>query len=243
MFEDSPLGLDKWLPAVWLIVNAKNGISSCEIGRALKVTQKTAWFMLHRIRLAMQNGSFVKMTGTVEVDETYIGGKAANMHKDKRAVRIKGRGMTGKDVVMGLLERGGDKGKSFPRAPQGSEIRRQGQLARRDSPERGSGFQRLHGLHCPPTALWMRSTFTRPLTTPWSTSARASTRTAWKTSGRCSSARSKGTYVSVNAEHLSRYSGRAIVPVQRAQGQRSRPVPESDCWHRWPPPHLRCAYR
>ena len=91
VFEDSPLGLDKWLPAVWLIVNAKNDISSCEIGRAMKVTQKTAWFMLHRIRLALQNGSFVKMTGTVEVDETYIGGEAANMHAHKRAKRIKGQ--------------------------------------------------------------------------------------------------------------------------------------------------------
>ena len=112
VFEDSPLGLDKWLPAVWLIVNAKNGVSSCKIGRALGVTQKTAWFMLHRIRLAMQNGSFVKMEGTVEVDETYIGGKAANMHKHKWEARIKGRGTTGKDIVMGILQRGAKKGKS-----------------------------------------------------------------------------------------------------------------------------------
>src|SRR5882757_5758360 len=76
IFEDSPLGLDKWLPCVWLIANAKNGISSWEIHRALGVTQKTAWFMLHRVRLALQSGSIVKIGGHVEVEETFIGGKA-----------------------------------------------------------------------------------------------------------------------------------------------------------------------
>jgi transposase-like protein len=81
IFEDSPIGLDKWLTAVWLITNAKNGISSYEIHRAIGVTQKTAWFMLHRIRLAMQNGSFEKLSSEVEADETFIGGKARNMHK------------------------------------------------------------------------------------------------------------------------------------------------------------------
>ncbi|MCX6900693.1 MAG: IS1595 family transposase [Verrucomicrobia bacterium] len=109
IFEDSPLGLDKWLPAFWMIVNAKNGISSCELGRALGVTQKTAWFMLHRIRLAIQSGSICRFAGNVEVDETYIGGKARNMHVGKwKAI---GRGMVNKTPVMGLLERG-SKGKS-----------------------------------------------------------------------------------------------------------------------------------
>ena len=74
IFEDSPLGLDKWLPATWMIVNAKNGVSSCELARSLGVTQKTGWFMLHRIRLAMQDGSIEKMKGRVEADETFIGG-------------------------------------------------------------------------------------------------------------------------------------------------------------------------
>src|SRR5438105_7726964 len=74
IFEDSPLGLDKWLPATWMIVNAKNGTSSCELARSLGVTQKTAWFMLHRIRLAMQDGSIVKMKGRIEADESFIGG-------------------------------------------------------------------------------------------------------------------------------------------------------------------------
>ncbi len=105
IFEDSPLGLDKWLIAVWLITNAKNGISSYEIHRALGVTQKTAWFMLHRIRLAMQNGSMI-LSGDVEADESYIGGKARNMHKGKRG-KVGTGGSTGKVAVMGMLERGG----------------------------------------------------------------------------------------------------------------------------------------
>jgi len=107
IFEDSPLGLDKWLIAVWLITNAKNGISSCELARSLEVTQKTAWFMLHRIRLAMLNGSMDKLADDVEADETYIGGKARNMHKVKRAEKITGTGGAGKAIVMGMLERGG----------------------------------------------------------------------------------------------------------------------------------------
>ncbi|MGA2786846.1 MAG: IS1595 family transposase [Verrucomicrobiota bacterium] len=107
IFEDSPLGLDKWLPAFWMIVNAKNGISSCELARALGVTQKTAWFMLHRIRLAMQNGSMEKLSGEVEADETYIGGKVRNMHPDRKRKRGRGTGRVGKAIVMGILERKG----------------------------------------------------------------------------------------------------------------------------------------
>lgn len=107
IFEDSPLGLDKWLPAVWLIANSKNGISSHELGRALGVTQKSAWFMLHRIRLAMQTRSFEKFGGKVEVDETYIGGKARNMHKGVRKQKITGTGGANKAKVLGMVERGG----------------------------------------------------------------------------------------------------------------------------------------
>ena len=109
IFEDSALGFDKWLPAFWMIVNAKNGISSCELSRALGVTQKTAWFMLHRIRLAIQNGDFSKLSGEVEADETYIGGKARSMNAKQRG-RIgseMGTGGLGKQIVMGLLERKG----------------------------------------------------------------------------------------------------------------------------------------
>ena len=105
IFEDSPLGLDKWLPAIWMLTNSKNGISSYEIARALGISQKSAWFMLHRIRLAMQTGSFQKFSGQVEADETFIGGKARFMHKDRRAVRITGTGGKDKTAVMGLLER------------------------------------------------------------------------------------------------------------------------------------------
>jgi transposase-like protein len=115
VFEDSPIALEKWLPAVWLVVNCKNGVSSWEIHRALGVTQKTAWFMLHRIRLAMQSGNgFAKIGGPgseVEVDETYIGGKARNMHKGKRQRLTREQGMQGgrgKTVVIGALERGGN---------------------------------------------------------------------------------------------------------------------------------------
>lgn len=114
IMEDSPLGLDKWLMAMWLLANCKNGISSYEIHRAMKVTQKTAWFLLSRIRLGMQDeltgGS---LGGEVEVDETYIGGKARNMHKSKKLRLNKAmggsglQGGTGKAVVMGIVERGG----------------------------------------------------------------------------------------------------------------------------------------
>lgn len=107
VLEGSNIRLDKWICAIWLIVNAKNGISSYEIHRSIGVTQKTAWFMLHRIRASMKTGSFEKLSGNVEVDETFIGGKAKNMHKAKREAIIQGRGSVGKTAVMGLLERKG----------------------------------------------------------------------------------------------------------------------------------------
>jgi transposase-like protein len=115
IFEDSPLGLDKWLVALWMLVNCKNGISSYEVSRALGVTQKSAWFMLHRLRLALQSGSISKLGSTggeVEVDETYVGGRAKNMHRDRRlrlaqirSQRIRGNVKMEKAVVMGILDR------------------------------------------------------------------------------------------------------------------------------------------
>jgi transposase-like protein len=111
IFEDSPLPLDKWLCAMWMLANCKNGISSYEVARDLGITQKSAWFMLQRLRVSMQNGTFRKLEGVVEVDETYIGGKARNMHASKRKKMGITRGRSannGKTVVFGLLERHGD---------------------------------------------------------------------------------------------------------------------------------------
>jgi len=112
IFEDSPLGLDKWIAAVWMICNCKNGISSYELHRALGITQKSAWFMLHRIREAMKDGSLIKFggsdSGPVEVDETYVGGRIRNMHRSR--VREKYRGLpvqatSAKAIVMGMRDR------------------------------------------------------------------------------------------------------------------------------------------
>ena len=110
IFEDSPIGLDKWLTAMWMVANCKNGVSSWEIHRSLGITQKSAWFMLHRIRLALQDDfSGGMLSGEVEVDESFIGGKARNMHRSRlRKLALRpGRGNTATTAVMGMLERGG----------------------------------------------------------------------------------------------------------------------------------------
>ena len=105
--EDSPIGLDKWLPEIWMVANCKNGISSYEMARALGITQKSAWFMDHRIRFAQKTGSFIKTTGgEFEADESFVGGLSKNMHKDRRERVIgKARGHSGKEAVMGILRR------------------------------------------------------------------------------------------------------------------------------------------
>jgi transposase-like protein len=109
VFEDSPLGLEKWLPAVWMVANSKNGISSYELHRALGVTQKTAWFMLHRIRKAMEHGSLLKMGGSqggpVEVDETFVGPKPQKMHRERRMRMQTAERANQKAAVMGMLDR------------------------------------------------------------------------------------------------------------------------------------------
>ena len=108
IFEDSPIPLDKWLAAIWLIANSKNGISSHELGRSVGLTQKSAWFVLHRVRLAMRTGSFAKFSGEIEVDETFVGGLAKNMHRDVRKRKITGTGGKDKTAVIGIRKRGGD---------------------------------------------------------------------------------------------------------------------------------------
>jgi hypothetical protein len=139
IFEDSPIGLDKWFAAIWMVANCKNGISSYEVHRSLGVTQKSAWFMLHRIRLAMQTGSFVKMEGETEADETFVGGLAKFMHKQRRKAAVTGTGGSGKTVVLGILERKGKKTKSRVRARVIPNTRR-GTLQKeiRDSVVKGS---------------------------------------------------------------------------------------------------------
>jgi hypothetical protein len=145
VMEDSPIGLDKWLTAMWQIVNSKNGISSCEVHRAIGITQKSAWFLDHRIRFALGMDSGDKLSGHVEADETFIGGKARNMHKDKRAEKITGTGTKDKTAVMGILERGKDGKASTVRASD-SEPEEKGSPGR--SPRARSGGRRaIH--RCP----------------------------------------------------------------------------------------------
>jgi transposase-like protein len=162
IFEDSPLGLDKWLPAVWLIANSKNGISSHELGRALGITQKSAWFMLHRIRLAMQTGTFSRLSGEVEVDETGIGQKARNMHPPVRARKISGRGPKDKTTVVGAIQRGGEVRATVvqnrKRPTLDATSRATSSTARRSTPTRSR-----------PTVLSARVSPTRPSITPSST--------------------------------------------------------------------------
>lgn len=108
IFEDSPLPLSSWFVAVWCITNAKNGISSCELARALDIQQRSAWHMLHRVRLAMRAKSFRQISGTVESDESFFGGTAKFMHAKRKEKLIEGRGPVGKTIAHGLLERGGE---------------------------------------------------------------------------------------------------------------------------------------
>ena len=107
IFEDSAITLDKWLIAMWLIVNAKNGISSYELHRAIGITQKSAWFVLHRIRTAMQVGSIERLSGEIEVDETFVGGLGKNMHRSKRKELNIKPGGSSKTAVMGMVQRRG----------------------------------------------------------------------------------------------------------------------------------------
>lgn len=109
IFHDSPLGLDKWMVAMWMLANCRNGVSSYEIARTIGITQKSAWHMMHRIREAMADRTATKIgrVGLVEVDETFVGGKVKNMHKSRRVRGLNYSAGNGKAIVMGMLERGG----------------------------------------------------------------------------------------------------------------------------------------
>jgi transposase-like protein len=109
IFHDSPLGLDKWMVAMWMLANCRNGVSSCEIARTLGITQKSAWHMLHRIRKAMTDKSGTQLggNGPVEIDETFVGGKVKNMHKSRKVKGLNYQAGNGKAIVLGMLERGG----------------------------------------------------------------------------------------------------------------------------------------
>src|ERR1017187_2388203 len=109
ILHDSPLGLDKWMVAMWMLANCRNGVSSCEVARTIGITQKSAWHMMHRIRKAMRDTTGDKLggIGPIEIDETFIGGKVTNMHKSKRVKGLSYAGGNAKTVVLGMLERGG----------------------------------------------------------------------------------------------------------------------------------------
>ena len=203
IFEDSPIKLGKWWSAIWLISNAKNGISSCEIHRALGVTQKTGWFMLQRIRLALQSGTVMKMRGTVEADETYIGGKAANMHKHVREARIKGRGTVGKEIVFGLLERGERKKASRVHAKVIKTAERavlHGEI--KEKVEAGSNvFTDCLPAYCPMDEAYIHATVDHAVEYVRDNIHTNGLENFWALLKRTL----KGTYVSVNAEHLFRY--------------------------------------
>jgi transposase-like protein len=198
VLEDSPLGLDKWLTGIWLIANCRNGISSYEIHRALGICQKSAWFLLHRIRYAMKTGSLSKLSGMLESDETFIGGEAKNMHASKRAKRIKRGGSVGKAVVWGVVKRGGEvranvvpdtKGYTLQEevvsnVEAGSEV-----ITDASHAYRGLATEYDHKIINHQVAYVEGSVHTNTIENYWSLLKRAI----------------KGTYICVNPDHLGRY--------------------------------------
>ena len=174
--EDGPIGLCKWLPAVWLIVNAKSGISSYRVARVSGVTQKTARLMLRRVHLAIQDEDDGKLHGEVEIDETYIGGLARSMHKGRRAAKIIGTGGAGETAAMGLLQR-----EVQVRTEVAPNVRRgtlQPGVRRHVAPGRRSSV-----MPCTHTKAWMTPSFTRSPTTPRLTSGAGFIPTASRATG------------------------------------------------------------
>ncbi len=228
IFEDSPIGLDKWLPAVWMIVNDKNGISSYELARALGVTQKTGWFMLHRIRLAMQRNSFTKLSGDVEADETFIGGKARFTPAGKRREKIKGRGPMGKAVVMGPLERHGEVRVSVIGGRRKDHIQAEvrkhvepGTALYTDELQSYAGLlsEYAHKVINHAETYVKGNVHTNGMENFWSLLKRAI----------------KGTYVSVEPFHLFRYLDETGASLQRAQAGRCGAIPLRAAYHRRTP--------
>jgi transposase-like protein len=198
IFEDSALSLDKWLCAIWMIANAKNGVSSYEVHRSIGVTQKTGWFMLQRIRLAMKTGTFEKMSGEIEVDETLIGGLAKNMHKARNKRRGRGTGGVGKEIVMGLLERDGKvKAMHIPnvqRETLQSEIRENVEPGSNIFTDQWVGYKGLKKEYVHKVINHMRAYVRGNVHTN-------TIENFWSLLKRCV----KGTYVSVEPAHLKRY--------------------------------------
>ena len=173
IFEESAIPLEKWLPAVWLLVTCKNGISSYEVHRDLGISQKSAWHLMHRIRFALHAGSFEKMlSGHVEADETFIGGKARNMHVAQRRRRITGTGTKDKRNAAARFVP-----LWFPIAKRKpSRLRLQSTWKR---------APRCIPISCCRTRVLKGDTLTRSWTTPWSTLMATHIQTRWKTFGRC----------------------------------------------------------
>lgn len=199
IFEDSALGLDKWLAAIWLIANAKNGISSYELSRSLGITQKSAWFVLHRIRLAMEQGSFGKLSGVVEADESYIGGLPQNMHyKARKARGVNRANRTHKIGVLGMLER---KGRVRAQVIQRTRKRDIIPLIQ-DNVEANanlitdqlSAYEDLH-------KEYIHQTINHSVAYVWGRVHTNSIENFWSLLKRTI----KGTYVSIQAEHLQKY--------------------------------------
>ena len=204
VFEDSPIPLDKWLVAVWLVVNCKNGISSYEIMRDLKVTQKTAWFMLHRIRLALRDCNWSKMGGgdggPVEVDETEIAPDTRKMHSDRRRKRQTEDYWKNKPIVMGMLDRDARKvrAKMIPNVKRETLQREIFQAIEDGSTiytDQAAGYDRLgHGFYIHDTVNHLKEyvrgeVHTQGIENFWSLLKRGLT----------------GTYVAVEPFHLDRY--------------------------------------
>jgi transposase-like protein len=192
IFEDSPVALEKWLVALWMLVNCRNGVSSYELGRSLGITQKSAWFILHRLRLALREGNLAKLGGSgneVEADEAFIGGKVRNMHPDRqkkfrqlRESTIGNVGHFGKTAVMGILDREQRKVRATV-VPQVNREVLQSEILKHI--EHGS---KIYSDEAHLYAASRRNTSTPSSTTWKSTWMAACTQTGWKTSGRYSSA-------------------------------------------------------